>query len=324
MVKSVRVEDAVGKPLAHDVIQYGLKLKAVQFKRGHMVRQQDVEKLKNSGDYFVYVEEGEFQGVHEDEAALRMAKASMGENTFSTKPNKGRVDVLAKTAGLLKVRADVVKKVNFMDGFVIATAPNNSGARKGEILAAMKIVPLSVDEKKMRAVEKILSKNKPVLRVVTPKIKSAGVIVTGTEVYDGRIKDAFLPVLKKKLGEYGVRVAKSVTVPDDKDEIKRMILEFKKQGQELILVCGGMAVDAGDVTSSAIKATGAKTVSRGMPVFPGSMIMLAYIGKVAVLGLPACVIPDEKTGFDLLLPRLLARERITRKDIVELGHGGFL
>lgn len=321
-MKKVKVEDAIGEPLAHDVVRYGPGIKTVLFKRGHVVRVEDIEQLKDAGNYFVYVG-GEEEGVHEDEAAIRMARAAMGENLSQKGPDKGSITLIAEKPGLLKVKVDVIKQVNLIDDFTFVTRVNNTGVKKGAVVGAAKIVPLTVDENRMRKVEEILEKNKPVFQVISPKINKVGVIVTGTEVYDGRIKDAFVPVLKEKLGEYGLDVHESTILPDDEEKIKEKILEFKEKGHELILVAGGMAVDSGDLTPTAIKNTGADVVSRGAPTFPGAMIMLAYLDGVPILGLPACVLPDKRTSFDRILPRVLAKEKITREEIAELGHGGF-
>jgi len=321
-LKKVKVEDAIGEPLAHDVVRYGPGIKTVLFKRGHVVRAEDVEQLKDAGNYSVYVG-GEEEGVHEDEAAIRMARAAMGENLSQRGPDKGSITLIAEKPGLLKVNVDVIKQVNLIDDFTFVTRVNDTGVKKGAVVGAAKIVPLTVDESRMRKVEEILEKTKPVFQVIFPKIKKVGVIVTGTEVYDGRIKDAFVPVLKEKLGEYGLDVHESTILPDDEEKIKEKILEFKEKGHELILVAGGMAVDSGDLTPTAIKNTGADVVSRGAPTFPGAMIMLAYLDGVPILGLPACVLPDKRTSFDRILPRVLAKEKITREEIAELGHGGF-
>lgn len=321
-MKKVRVEDAIGEPLAHDFVRYGPGVKIVLFKRGHVIRAEDVEQLKDAGNYFVYVG-GEEEGVHEDEAAIRMARAAMGENLSYKGPDKGSITLIAEKPGLLNVKVDVIKQVNLVDDFTFVTRVNNTGVKKGAVVGAAKIVPLTVDESRMRKAEEILEKNKPVLRVISPKIKKVGVIVTGTEVYDGRIKDAFVPVLKEKLGDYGLDVHESTILPDDEEKIKEKILEFKEKGHELILVAGGMAVDSEDLTPTAIKNTGADVVSRGAPTFPGAMIMLAYLDGVPILGLPACVLPDKRTSFDRILPRVLAKEKITREEIAELGHGGF-
>ncbi|MBA7505806.1 putative competence-damage inducible protein [subsurface metagenome] len=318
----MKVEDAIGEPLAHDVVRYGPGIKTVLFKRGHVVRVEDIEQLKDAGNYFVYVG-GEEEGIHEDEAAIRMARAAMGENLSQRGPDKGSITLIAEKPGLLKVNVDVIKQVNLIDDFTFVTRVNDTGVKKGAVVGAAKIVPLTVDENRMRKVEEILEKNKPVFQVISPKINKVGVIVTGTEVYDGRIKDAFVPVLKEKLGEYGLDVHESTILPDDEEKIKEKILEFKEKGHELILVAGGMAVDSGDLTPTAIKNTGADVVSRGAPTFPGAMIMLAYLDGVPILGLPACVLPDKRTSFDRILPRVLAKEKITREEIAELGHGGF-
>jgi len=319
-VKKVKVEDAIGEPLAHDVIRYGPGVKIVLFKRGHVIRAEDVKQLKDTGNYSVYIGE---DGVHEDEAAIRMARAAMGENLSYKGPDKGSINLIAEKPGLLKVKVDVLKQVNLIDDFVFVARVNNTGVKKGDVIGAAKIVPLTVDGGRMRKVEEILEKNKPVLEVIPPKIKKVGVIVTGTEVYEGRIKDAFVPILKEKLGDYGLDVRESIILPDEEEKIKEKILEFKEKGHELILVTGGMAVDSGDLTPAAIKNTGADVVSRGAPIFPGAMIMLAYLEGVPVLGLPACVLPDKRTSFDRILPRVLAKEKITREEIAELGHGGF-
>jgi len=324
MVKRVKTEDAIGKTLAHDVVRYGPGLKSILFKRGHVITAADVERLKDTGNYSVYIIERKEGGVHEDEAATRMARASAGGNIFYTKPNQGKVNLLAKTPGLLKVRADVIKQVNLIDNFIISTKQSNTGVKKGELLGSVKIVPLTVDERRMIKVEEILKRDKPVLEVISPRVKKIGVIVTGTEVHEGRVKDAFRPALSEKLAVYGLKIQEAVVVPDDEEKIRERILAFREQGHKLILVAGGMAVDAGDVTPAAIRKTGAEIVSRGVPTFPGSMIMIAYLGDTPVLGLPACVIPDKRTSFDLLLPRVLAKEKITREEIAELGHGGRL
>ncbi len=323
-MKRVRVEDAVGKPLAHDIIHYGPELKAILFKRGHVIRSEDIERLKDTGNYFIYIAEGAEEEVHEDDAALRMARTLIGENLSHTKPDKGRVAIVAETPGLLKVKADIVRQVNLINDFIFATRANNTGVRKQQAVAAVKIVPLMIKEEKMKKVEDFLLKNKPVIQLIPPKVKKIAVIVVGTEIYEGRIEDAFVPTLRKKFGEYDLDIQESAVLPDDEKKIGKKILELKEKGYELILVTGGMAVDAGDVTPHAIKDTGAEIISRGAPIFPGPMIMLAYLDDTPVLGVPAAAIPFERTSLDHVLPRILAGEKMTKESIAEFGPGGFL
>jgi molybdenum cofactor synthesis domain-containing protein len=324
MVRKVKVEEAVGEKLAHDVIRYGPDLKSVAFKRGHVITLEDIEKLKDSGDYFVFVEEGKVGGVHEEEAATRMARASTDGSIFFSRPSQGKVNLLAKTAGLLKVKKDVVKRVNLEHDFIFATKRSDILVRKGGLVGSVKIVPLWVEEGRLKKVEMILRRSKPVVKIVPVKVKKIGLVITGTEVYEGRIKDAFEPILSAKLAEYGLKIRGKIIVPDDEEKIMESILKLKQKGHDLILVASGMAVDAGDVTPVAIRKTGADVVSRGVPIFPGSMAMIAHLGDTLIMGLPACVIPDKVTSFDVLLPRMLAKEKITREELAELGHGGIL
>lgn len=323
-MKKVEISDSVGKKLAHDVIEYGPKQKRVLFERGHQIQESDIEKMKDSGNYFVFISEGKEEGVHEDEAASRMAEASVGKNLTVLRPRKGRVRILSEVPGLLKAKTEVIKEVNLTEPFIFAFKGNNAGVRKREEVASAKIAPLVTEENKVKEIEELLERNKPVLEVVPPKVTKIGLIITGTEIYEGRIEDAFEPTLKEKLNKYGLEITKSTILPDEENKIKNKILEFHEKKYDLILVTGGMAVDSKDVTPSAIKKTGAEIISRGIPIFPGNMLMISKLGNSYILGLPACVLPDEKTSFDFILPRVLTKEKLTKEDIAGLGDGGLL
>ncbi len=324
-MKKVKIENAVGEKLSHDIVEYGPKKKRVLFEKGHRLREEDIEKMKDSGNYMVFVSgEGEREGVHENDAALRMAEAAAGENLTIAKPKKGRVRIISKSPGLLEAKSNVIKEVNLKDQFIFAFKRSGKGVKKREEVASVKLLPLFTQKRRMREVEKILRRESPVIDVVPPKVSQIGLIVTGTEVYEGRIKDAFKPIMKSKMKRYGLDIAESATLPDDKTMIKDKISEFEEKGFDLILVTGGMAVDSIDVTPSAIMETGAEIISRGIPIFPGNMLMVAKLNNSKILGIPACVLPDRKTSFDLILPKILAGKEFTQKYIAELGEGGLL
>lgn len=323
-MKRVKVEKAIGKPLAHDIIKYGPKTKTTLFKRGHEIERGDVKKLKDSGNSYVYVGEGEERGIHEDEAALRMAEASVGRNLTATRPEKGRVRIVSLIPGLLKSKDLAIKEVNLKGPFVFAFVGNEVGVKRGDEVASVKIIPIAVGENQLQEVERILKKNEPVLEVIPSKVNRIGLIITGTEVYEGRIEDAFEPIIKSKLNEYGLNIDETSILPDEKDRIREKIMEFEKGGFDLILITGGMAVDSEDVTRAAIKETGAKVISRGVPVFPGNMLMVAQLKNSTLLGVPACVLPDERTSFDLVLPKVLAGEKLKKEDLAGLAEGGLL
>lgn len=113
-----------------------------------------------------------------------------------------------------------------------------------------------------------------------------------------------------------------VIVPDDPDLITREIQNFVAQGAQLVIVTGGMSVDADDVTPQGIRNTGAEVIFYGAPILPGSQFMLAYKGHVPICGVPGGALFSRKTTLDLLLPRIFAGDIINRRDIVVMGHGG--
>jgi len=102
------------------------------------------------------------------------------------------------------------------------------------------------------------------------------------------------------------------------DEIQACI----NDGAELIVTSGGMSVDPDDVTRMAIAEAGAEDIIYGTPVLPGAMFLSGRIGHIPILGVPACGMFFKITVFDLILPRVLAGEKISRKEIAEMGHGG--
>jgi molybdenum cofactor synthesis domain-containing protein len=149
-----------------------------------------------------------------------------------------------------------------------------------------------------------------------------GIVTTGSEVYHGRIKDAFGPVIKAKVEEYGCQVLGQSILPDDENRITEAVEAWIEQGAEMVICTGGMSVDPDDVTPTAIQKTGAELITYGSPVLPGAMFLLAYKGDIPILGLPGCVMYSKRTVFDLVLPRILAKEKLSFADIVAYGHGG--
>ena len=203
---------------------------------------------------------------------------------------------------------------------MIATSQGNVPVKKGDKLAGMLIIPLVIEKEKMQQIQEKIQK--PILKIMPYQIKTAGIITTGSEVYKGRIKDTFTPVIVEKLKEYGVEVTYHSLSLDDHEMTTSKINEALKQGVDLVLCTGGMSVDPDDKTPLAIKNTGAKIISYGAPVLPGAMFLLSYKGDVPIVGLPGCVMYSRRTIFDIVLPRLLAKDLITSDELALLGEGG--
>ncbi|MGE5301960.1 MAG: molybdopterin-binding protein [Alphaproteobacteria bacterium] len=322
MLKVIPVEEAVGLPLAHDITEIVPgKHKGPAFHRGHIVTADDIPKLLDIGKRHLYVMELDEDQVHEEDAARRLAKAAAGAHVLLTDPSEGRVNLVAGISGLLKIDAELLYRFNSLGDLMLATLPSNRYVRKGEVVAGTRTIPVVVKDALIRQAE-VLCDAHPIVKILVTPARRVHLIVTGSEVYSGRIQDGFEPVVRKKLAEMGSELAHKRLATDDPEQISGLIRDARDAGAELILVSGGMSVDPDDKTPEGIRRSGARVECHGFPVLPGSMFLMAYLDKVPILGLSGCVLHDAFSAFDILLPRLLAGETITRAEIVAMGHGG--
>lgn len=321
--KKVKVEDSVGMVLGHELTKIVPgSYKGPAFRKGHIIREEDIPHLKDIGKEHIYlIELGEGQ-LHENDAAERMAQAVCGTNVTTAPPSEGRVNLKATSPGLLKINPLAVAEINEFEHVALSTKHANLLVQPGDLVAAVKIVPLVVEESSILGVEEMATKYGEIVQVLPLSPLKVGIVITGNEVYYGRIQDKYGQVITDKALQYGAQPLSLVYQPDDPQAITQSILEHIKQGAELVIAAGGMSVDPDDVTPEAIRATGAEVVTYGSPVLPGAMFMLAYLGDVPIIGLPACGMYSKTTVFDLVFPRILAGERLTRKDIAALGYGG--
>lgn len=323
-MKAVPVEEAVGMVLCHDITRIipGYS-KGPVFRRGHVIAVQDIETLLDVGKATLYVYDPRDGYVHEDDAAFRIAQAAVGQGIVLSGPVEGKITLSAAHDGVLRINVAALNQLNSVDDVTFATIHTNQFVAKGRALGGTRVIPLAVPEKLVALTEEISRASAPLIEVQPLKSLRVGIVTTGSEVYHGRIKDGFGPVLQRKFAELGCSVEGQLFVSDQVAMTVEAIFEMKKRGCRLIAVTGGMSVDPDDQTPTAIEKTGAVIVGYGAPIFPGAMFMLAYLGDIPVVGLPGCVMYYRASIFDLVVPRLLAGEKLTRRDIIELGHGGF-
>jgi len=321
---TIRVEDAVGKVLGHDITQIIKgEFKGAPFKKGHIIKEEDIPALLKLGKENIYILEFESNDVHEDDAAIRLAIAIINDDSVVwTGPKESRVNLFAAFDGLLKVNIPTLEEINELPDVVLSTLPQNIHIHKGDMLAGTKVIPLVVSEQMVLAAENICREAGWIIKVLPFLKHKVGVIITGSEVYKKRIKDEFEPVITNKMESYGSTVMGVEYAPDDVNTISNKINKMVRSGADMVIVTGGMSVDPDDVTPNAIRLSGAKVEKYGAPAFPGAMFMLAYHGNIPVMGIPACGMFFKITALDVILPRLLAGERVTKKDIVALAHGG--
>lgn len=322
-LQTIKTEEAVGKVLSHDITKIVKgECKGAPFKKGHIIREEDIPELLKLGKENVYILDLEPGDVHEDEAGVRLGVAVAGTGVTWSGPKESRVNLFAGQDGLLKINVPALEAINELPDVILSTLPNNTVVHKGELLAGTKVIPLVVSEQTVSMAESICLEAGGVIKVLPFQKLKVGVIITGNEVYKKRIIDNFGPVIAEKVEAFGSTVMGTEYTPDDTEVIAEKIKQMAADGAGIIFVTGGMSVDPDDVTPNAIRLSGAKVEKYGAPALPGAMFMLAYLENVPVLGVPACGMFFKITIVDLILPRLLVGERVTRKDIIALAHGG--
>ena len=325
-MKLIKTTEAVGHVLCHDITQIIKDIKkGPAFRKGHTVTQEDIPVLLSMGKDNLYVWEKQEGMLHENEAAEILRTICMNENMAASEVKEGKIELFSTSDGLFKVDTQRLNRINALGDIIIATRHGNTPVKKGDKLSGMRVIPLVIEQEKMnKAVAE--SGGKPIMQVLPFIHRNAGIVITGNEVYHKRIPDAFGPVIEAKLSEYDVDILGKTFIDDNAARITSAITEHIGNGADIIICTGGMSVDPDDTTPTAIKNTGAILVTYGAPVLPGAMFLLAYYEDaektIPILGLPGCVMYAKRTIFDIVLPRIMAGEKLKAEDLTRLGEGG--
>lgn len=320
-MKKINVENAVGLELCHDITAMRDGFKGAAFKRGHIIEEEDIPKLLDLGKRTVFVWEENAGEIHEEDCALRMAAMAPVEGAHYTGPSEGKVLLFADRRGMFRVNTRLLEEINSIGDITISTLPDHFPVEKGARLASMRIVPLVTQEEQIIKAEKLCAGEK-LLDLRPYKPRKLGVIITGSEVYSGRIKDKFEPVVRAKMAKYPAEILGVSICDDDLVMIEGAARKYLDMGADFLIFTGGMSVDPDDLTPSAIRRLGAEIISHGLPAQPGNMTLVAYLGDIPILGVPGAAISLPTTMFDVLLPQIFAGDRFTKQDLIRLGDGG--
>ena len=324
MIKTIKLKDAVGTELAHDIteIRPG-EFKGAAFHKGHTVCNEDLCRLQKLGKNHLYLIDLEEDEIHENETAAIMAKALAGKGVvWKNEPREGKIGLKADRDGLLTINVAALAAFNMIEEVMCATLHNHTLVKAGELVAATRAIPLVMKRAPIERAAAIAGQSGGVVSVHSLRQGKAGLIITGSEVYQGLIEDQFAPILTRKLTDLGCAVDRIRFAPDDAEIIRQAICAHIERGCDLILLSGGMSVDPDDVTRKGIRLAGADEMHYGAAALPGAMFLVAYIGNVPLIGVPACGLHHRTTVLDLVLPRILAGEKIGKKELAFLGHGG--
>lgn len=320
-MKKIRVEDAVGQTLCHDLTEMRDGFKGAAFRRGHVIAKEDIPHMLDMGKRTVFVWEENAGEIHEEDAARRMAAMAPVAGAHYTEPSEGKVLLISDSAGMLRVDTELLREINQIGDLTISTLPDHYPVKEGMRLASMRIVPLVTKEEQIIRAEKLCESRK-LLNLLPYKPLKTGIVITGSEIYHGRIQDKFEAVARKKLSGYPGQVLGAAVCDDDLDMLVRSAQDFLAKGADFLIFSGGMSVDPDDLTPAAIRRLGCDVISHGVPSQPGNMTLMAYLGDIPVMGVPGAAISLPTTIFDVMLPQVFSGVRFTKQDLVNLGDGG--
>jgi hypothetical protein len=307
----ITLEEAVGRPLAHDLTKIDAKnhTKGARFKKGQIITEADLPVLREMGKENLSILELAADEMHEDDAAEALCRALLGENCSAGAPEEGRITIKSDCHGLLSYDTESVHRINEDPDWVLSTIAPHRQVSKGQPIAGFRIRPLAMERHR---VERAVSTASPInVRPFMPL--KAGLVTTGRELAEGRVEDAFAGKFRQKIASFGGTLIGQRFTTDDSNLIADAISAFLSEGAQLVVCTGGMSVDADDRTPGGIAKVARKIAFRGVPILPGAMLMLGWAempdGKdAAIIGSPACVVHDDRTALDKMLPFVFAGE----------------
>ncbi len=320
-MKKVKVQDAIGMTLCHDITAMVDGFKGAAFKRGHVITQEDIPKLLDIGKQHVFIWEENAGEIHEEDAARRLSQMTTVNGAHYGSISEGKIQLFADQDGMFRVDKALLAAVNRIGDITITTLPDHYPVKAADRLASMRIVPLVTEERQIAEAEALCA-GKQLYDLRPFKPLKVGIIITGSEIYHGRIKDKFERVARAKLAHYPAEILGVHVCDDELDMIVGAGRALLAEGAELLIFSGGMSVDPDDLTPSAIREMGAEIVSYGVPSQPGNMTLVAYLDQAALLGVPGAAISRPTTMFDVLLPQIFCGDPLTKDDLIRLGEGG--
>ena len=323
-MKKIKTEDALGLTLCHDITEVRDGFKGRAFRRGHIVTAEDIPHLLDLGKKHLYIWEENAGEIHEEDAALRLAALAPMENAAYTGPSEGKMTLTALEDGMFRVNRPLLNAINSIGEITIVTLPDHYPVKKGMKLAGERIIPLVCRESEIEEAEAMTrAADRPLMELLPYRRDlPVGIVVTGSEVYSGRIQDKFEPVIREKVAPFGANVLGCIFCDDYLDMLDAAIAKWKERGAKLIVMTGGMSVDPDDLTVTAIRRSGAEVVTQGVPAQPGNMFTVAYLEDITILGVPGAAIHAKTTMLDVVLPQAFTGLRFTREELRAMGAGG--
>ncbi|HVW09810.1 MAG TPA: hypothetical protein VHC90_14575 [Bryobacteraceae bacterium] len=319
--QTVDIQEGAGRVLSTTIFRAGGKK---LMSKGHLLKAEDIRALEMEGMTEVRVAELEEGEIHEDEAVYGVA-AELACGSYEVQVLAGgRANLVATDTVCILVDENLLRQVNGTSGLVIATTLNFSMAWRGQRIATVKSAPLAVSRADFEKSVGFLRDKGPVLQARPIPPVRIGVVYC--DPLDGeRARALFEPIVRQKLGKFGVFSHHGVTCVETDDQVSRSIQYLANRGSSAVLIASTTApAGPDDAVGCAMTMAGCPIERFLAPVEPGHFLMLGYKNDIPVVSAPGCFRSLRPNVVDLLLPPMMARYRISRWEVACLGHGGLL
>ncbi len=319
-LENLAIDKAIGTILVHHVIgPDGHKA----LLKGRLLNAEDISRLRSLGKDRVYVAVLDSDDVREDDAAGQLARLVIGQGIDLSKPSGGRVNLYAQYRGFLRVNRESLARVNSLNGVTLSTLHRYAPVTPKRIVATLKTIGLALPVKMIRATDAIVHQEGPTLEVAPVANQQVAVVLTGSQNGQARVQETFLAPIRGRVEDLGAHVVTEDFVAEEEEAIANAILAADKAGAQLTIIAGETSImDSRDITPRGIERAGGRLELYGAPVEPGNLLLLAYRDGKPIIGAPGCVKSRDTNVVDLILPPLLAGDRVTRGDVIAFGEGG--
>lgn len=317
----VETKDAQGTILAHNLYD---EMSQRILNKGRCLSEADITKLLSYGFDTITVAQADENDIHENDAARRIGNALAGQGIAVKAPGVGRANLMSSVRGVLRVNAPILEQVNnIYDGISIASMREHSLINAKELVTLVKIVPFFVPNARVLDIERLTADASSVISVRPLQSRKVALIISGPQSVREKLLHDFDAPVRQRIEFLDSELIEPIYVSHNAETIANALRDCTQY--DLILVASVSAIiDIDDIVPTALRMAGGTVTIHGVPVDPGTLLMMGYLNDVPVVGAPGCIKSPKVNVIDWVLPRLLSGERLTRANFVRMGHGGLL
>jgi hypothetical protein len=290
------------------------------WKKGRVLAAGDLSAGEGAAPADLDVLELEPGDVHEDPAGRRLAAAVAGDGVSPGEVEGGSFPLAARRSGLVELDAGRLARINLIPDLAAYAHPRGYVAVEGDVVGRVKVVPFVTREERLRQAEEIARGG---LISVRPFVPVRAALLVHEQIADAALERARRS-FDEKLAFFGSRLSTARAVAGTPEAIAAAISEEQGNGARLLVLAGSRSMDPQDPVLRALEIAGARLERHGVPAYPGTLLWLAYLGDVPLIGAPSCGIFSRATSLDLVLPRLMAGDRMDAPALAELSSGGII